>query len=296
MGLTSSTSEALVRDAATVMLVRHAPAGGIEVLMVQRNLRSEFVGGAHVFPGGAVDEADRMAALEELCVGADDAACSARLGLEHGGLGLFVAAVRECFEEAGILLARRPGDGPALSFNDPEVAARFVAHRAAVAAGRPLAELLVEEGLVLDVARLHYASHWITPEGAPRRYDTRFFVAEAPPEQVPLHDERETVASLWIAPADALARHQRDEIDLILPTIRNLEELARHRSVAGLVAAVRAIEHVPVVQPRLVDGPDGLRILLPGAAGYGESGEAGGGQLGDAPWPARPASSEEGLG
>ena len=281
-----------MRDAATVMLVREGRGGRVEVLMVQRNLRSDFVGGAHVFPGGAVDEADGDERLERLCAGLGDAACSARLGLDRGGLALYVAAVRECFEEAGVLLARHPGDEHVLSFQDPEVAARFRRHRAAVDAGRPLADVLEEEGLVLDVDRLRYASHWITPEGAPRRYDTRFFVAEAPPEQVPLHDERETVASTWIEPADALARHRRGEIDLILPTIKNLEQLARHTTVPALLAAVEAVEHVPAVQPRLASGPDGVRILLPGTPGYDE---AGGGGLGAAPWPARPGSSDEGL-
>jgi 8-oxo-dGTP pyrophosphatase MutT (NUDIX family) len=280
-----------LREAATVMLVRDG-AGGLEVLMVQRNLRSDFVGGAHVFPGGAIDAADREPVLEGLCAGEGDAACSARLGLEKGGLALYVAAMRECFEEAGVLLARRRGDPQALSFSDPEVAIRFAAHRAAVDAGRPLAEVLVEEGLVLDVDRLHYVSHWITPEGAPRRYDTRFFVAEAPPEQEPLHDERETVASTWIQPGEALARHGRGEIDLILPTIRNLEGLARHASVSALVAEAAQVQQVPAIQPRLVSGPDGLRVLLPGDDGYEDP--PGDGRSG-APWPARPGSSSEGL-
>lgn len=283
-----------MRDAATVMLVRDGPTGGLEVLMVQRNLRSDFVGGAHVFPGGAVDDADRAAAMQDLCAGGGDAVCSTRLGLDRGGLALFVAAIRECFEEAGVLLARRRGDEHGLSFSDPEVAARFVAHRASVDAGRPLAEVLVEEGLVLDVDRLHYVSHWITPEGAPRRYDTRFFVAEAPPGQVPLHDERETVASVWIGPGEALARHRQGEIDLILPTIRNLQELARHGSVSELMAAASEIQHVPTIQPRMVTGPDGLRILLPGDAGYLDRGD--GGQPPDpTPWPSRPGSRDQGL-
>lgn len=283
----------VVRDAATVMLVRDG-ADGLEVLMVQRSLRSDFVGGAHVFPGGAVEPADGDAGLAELCLaggmggGDGDAACSARLDLERGGLAFFVAAVRECFEEAGVLLAR-PRDGErALSSLAPEVTARFRAHRAAVDAGRPLVEVLVEEGLVVDLDRLHYVSHWITPEGAPRRYDTRFFVAEAPPEQMPLHDERETVATIWIAPAEALAYHQRGEIDLILPTVRNLQDLARHVSVSELLAAARAIEHVPAIQPRLAAGPDGLRILLPGDAGYDEPG---GGGVAETPWAVRPGSA-----
>ncbi|MBW3649624.1 MAG: NUDIX domain-containing protein [Actinobacteria bacterium] len=262
------------RDAATVMLVRDG-SGGIEVFLLRRNLRSDFVGGAYVFPGGAVDEVDRRADLQEVCRGLSDDAASQRLGLPRGGLAFWVAAVRECFEEAGVLLAMPAGAGAArlVSFRDEAVAARFRLHRKAVDSGeRRLVEVCRDEGLELAVDRIHYFSHWITPEGPPRRYDTRFFVAAAPPEQVPLHDERETVASLWLRPAEALRRYRAGELDLILPTIKNLEAIERFDSSTSLLAAAASKVEVPTVEPLIVPGPDGnVRILLPGDAGYEEA-------------------------
>lgn len=259
-----------MRDAATVMLVRDAPA--LQVFMLRRNLRSEFVGGAYVFPGGAVDPADREAHLEPECEGRTDAEASAALGVDRGGLAFWVAAIRECFEEAGVLLARSAGgagDHEVVDFSDPAVAERFAGHRAAVDAGRRrLVEIARDEGLVLDVASTYYFSHWITPVGAPRRYDTRFFVAAAPPNQTPLPDNRETVASLWIEPADALARAERGEMEMIFPTIKNLEAIRRFETSGELLDAARSIDEVPAILPRITADAHGMRILLPGDAGY----------------------------
>ncbi len=174
-----------IRPAATVMLVRDAPGAGrsderLEVLMVRRNLRSDFVGGAYVFPGGSVDPADAGPEAEAACVGRSDADASALLGIESGGLAYWVAVLRETFEEAGLLLAQRPG-GPDLLAGDSEEEARFIAERAAVNAGtRRFLDLCRDEGLELLVGDVHYFAHWITPQGAPRRFDTRFFVAPAP--------------------------------------------------------------------------------------------------------------------
>jgi hypothetical protein len=117
---------------------------------------------------------------------------------------------------------------------------------------------------------MHYFAHWITPEGAPRRYDTRFFVARAPEAQEPLHDDRETIANLWVRPADALERHHRGELEMIFPTIRNLEALARFDTAGELLAAAAAATSVATVLPRVVDDGGGLRVLLPGDVGYDE--------------------------
>jgi 8-oxo-dGTP pyrophosphatase MutT (NUDIX family) len=269
----SSAEPIAVRDAATVMLVRDAAGGGgMEVFMLRRNLNSDFVGGAYVFPGGAVDEADRHADLERICQGLSDAAASDLLGIPSGGLAFWVAAVRECFEEAGVLLAVPEGTDDVVSFADPETAARFNGHRHAVDTGeRRLLEICELEHLRLDVDRIHYFSHWITPEGPPRRYDTRFFVAAAPPEQVPLHDDRETIANLWVQPGEALAMHRRGELDLILPTIRNLEAIGRFDRSAELLAHSRSIGDIPAILPRIVQDEGGMRILLPGDPGYDEA-------------------------
>jgi 8-oxo-dGTP pyrophosphatase MutT (NUDIX family) len=259
-----------VRDAATVMLVRDRVEGGLEVFMLRRNLESDFVGGAYVFPGGAVDEADRHADLEAVCQGRSDDQASTLLDVEHGGLAYWVAAIRECFEEAGVLLAR-DGEGNVMSFADPDVAERFEVHRHAVDSGeRRLLEVCEAEGLQLAVDQIHYFAHWITPEGPPRRYDTRFFVTAAPPEQVPLHDDRETIANTWITPQDALDAHERGEFEIIFPTIRNLRAISRFDSSADLLAAAAALDTVPTVVPRIVSDGHGMRILLPGDPGYDE--------------------------
>jgi 8-oxo-dGTP pyrophosphatase MutT (NUDIX family) len=256
-----------VRDAATVMLVRDE-RDGLHVFMLRRNLDSDFVGGAYVFPGGAVDDADRHSDLEAVCEGRADAQASEALGIERGGLAFWVAAIRECFEEAGVLLAYDER-GELVRLGDGAVARRFERHREAVDQGtRRLVDVCAEERLRLAVDHMHYFSHWITPEGAPRRYDTRFFVCAAPPEQTPLHDNRETIANCWIRPADALERHRRGDFDLIFPTIKSLEAIARFERSADLLTAAAAAGEVPSLQPRISSEDHGVRILLPGDAGY----------------------------
>ncbi len=266
-----ATAPVAVRDAATVMLVRDGePDGALEVFMLRRNLRSDFVGGAYVFPGGAVDEADRHTDLEAVCQGRTDAGASRALGLDPpaGGLAFWVAAIRESFEEAGVLLAYGP-DGTVVDLRDEGQETRFAQHRTAVDTGeRRLVDVCADEGLRLAVDGIHYFSHWITPEGAPRRYDTRFFVAAAPRWQSPLHDDRETVASLWTTPAEAMARAERGELTLILPTIRNLEAIGRFATTVDLLAAAAGTTEVPTVLPRVVADGDGMRILLPGDPGH----------------------------
>jgi 8-oxo-dGTP pyrophosphatase MutT (NUDIX family) len=261
----------VVRDAATVMLVRDG-ADGMEVFMLRRNLNSDFVGGAYVFPGGAVDEEDRHADLEAVCRGLSDDGASARLDVARGGLAYWVAAVRECFEEAGVLLAVDRDTGEVLSFADPDIAERFNGHRALVDAGeRRLLEVCEMEHLLVAADSIQYFAHWITPVGPPRRYDTRFFVAAAPPEQHPLHDDRETIANIWVRPADALGMHDAGELDMIFPTIKNLEAISRFERSVDLLDAARAIGAVPAIQPRIVQEPGGTRILLPGDEGFDEA-------------------------
>jgi 8-oxo-dGTP pyrophosphatase MutT (NUDIX family) len=275
-----------LRDAATVMLVRDGD-DGLEVFMLRRNLNSDFVGGAYVFPGGAVDDADRHADLERVCRGRSDDQASSLLGVDSGGLAYWVAAIRESFEEAGVLLATDAA-GNVVSLADPDVAERFALHRKAVDTGeRRLIEVCEAENLVLHVDQMHYFSHWITPEGAPRRYDTRFFVCAAPPEQTPLHDDGETIANVWIRPADALERHRAGDFDLIFPTIKSLETIGRFECSDDLLVAAAAIGEVPTILPRISQTGHGVRILLPGDDGYEEA-VGGGGWPAGLPMPGRP--------
>jgi 8-oxo-dGTP pyrophosphatase MutT (NUDIX family) len=249
------------RDAATLMVVRDGNHG-LEVLMVRRALSASFVGGAYVFPGGTVDPADRLIELEAVCDGHTDGDASNVLDIESGGLAFWVAAVRECFEETGLLLAHRAG-GDAVDYDDPAVAGRFVEHRAAFVDNRmSLAELCRLERLRLDLGAMHYFAHWITPTASPRRFDTRFFVAAAPTGQEPLHNPGELIDQVWIRPADAVDGHRRGTFEMILPTIRNLEAIADFERAADLLDAVAALPAVPTVVPRVVDDGGGRRLLL----------------------------------
>jgi 8-oxo-dGTP pyrophosphatase MutT (NUDIX family) len=273
------------------MLVRDAPQPvddhALEVLMVRRNLRSDFVGGAYVFPGGSVDPADGGAEAEAACYGRSDAEASALLGIPSGGLAYWVAVLRETFEEAGLLLAERPS-GPALLAGDAEEEARFIRERAAVNAGtRRFLDLCRDESLRLMVGDVHYFAHWITPKGAPRRFDTRFFVAAAPPGQRAAHDAGETIAEVWITPQDALAGHRDGQFEIIFPTIRNLQAISRFATSAELLAAAaEASRSVPTIEPRVVADGNGVRIVLPGDEGYDAapvpSGEGAPGDFNDA--------------
>ena len=256
-----------LRDAATVLILRDGDAG-LEVFMLRRNLNSDFVGGAYVFPGGAVDPEDRGDDLEAICVGRSDADASRRLGIDAGGLAFWVAAIRESFEEAGVLLAYA-ADGSVVDLDDEDHVHRWAAHRAAVDSGElRLVDLCAAEGLRLAVDGMHYFGHWITPEGAPRRYDTRFFLAAAPPSQTPLHDDHEVIANAWLRPLDAIERSRSGELTMMPPTLASLRAIARFETAADALAAATEITHVPTILPRVIAADGGVRIVLPGDPDY----------------------------
>lgn len=256
-----------LRDAATVVLLRDG-TNGVEVFMLKRNLNSDFVGGAYVFPGGGVDDADRSDDLEAICQGLSDADASQALGVATGGLAFWVAAIRESFEEAGVLLAYN-GDATVVELDDPVASERWREHRKAVDGGqRRLAEVCQAEGLHLAVDGMYFFSHWITPAGAPRRYDTYFFVAAAPQAQTPLHDDHEVIANEWVRPADALARVLNGELTMLPPTIAALQAIDGFDTVAEALATARKITSVPSVLPRIIQQDGNVHLVLPGQPGY----------------------------
>jgi len=258
------------RPAATVILVRDG-AAGVETFLMERSGFGLF-GGLHVFPGGKVDGTDRAAHWEDISDGPDDATASRILGLETGGLGYWIACVRECFEEAGVLLAKDRRGGP-LPLARSEARARFGRWRERLNAGEThaLEAMCGEEDLRLTTDQLAYVSHWITPHGQPTRFDTRFFLARAPSEQEALHDGHETIESEWIRPKRALERFAAGELNLISPTFKNLEAIADFPTTAALLAAKRRIdpETIPTILPRLPakDEPNGQEVLE--VIGYG---------------------------
>jgi 8-oxo-dGTP pyrophosphatase MutT (NUDIX family) len=252
--------------AATVTLVRDAP-GGLEVLLLERSQSLKFMPGAFVFPGGALDPGDSLPEVQSLCAGPADADASRALGIDRGGLAYWIAAIREAFEEAGILLAY-DGEGRLIELNGT-AGERFQKHRQLLDRGRhgEFGNVLRAEGLRLATDRLRYFGHWITPVAVPRRYDTRFFLAIAPAHQEASPDRTETVSHVWLRPRDALA--QRERLGLRFPTIKTLERIGGCATVADAVAEVVASPAVRPLLPRITrDG----RTLLPGEPGYDEAG------------------------
>lgn len=257
------------RDASTLLLLRGETP---EVFMVKRTGRASFMANAVVFPGGRVDPADLDPAWAERCT-ETPAAAAARLGLPESegaqALALLVAAARETFEEAGLLLARPAAGGEMLRFDAPDAtdaAERFAAHRAAVHADASrFLPVLAAEGLVLETHALVYLARWITPAIEAKRFDTRFFAARAPEGQTGAHDTHETTASAWYTPAAAVADCEAGRIQLAPPTYRILLELAALRGVEAVLtlrAGALPVTHAPRFET--IDGE--LTLLLPGDA------------------------------
>jgi len=266
----SPRGPAVPRPAATLVLLRDTGQGP-EVLLLQRSPHLDFMAGAFVFPGGGVDTTDRAPDIAARCVGLDDAAASARLSLESGGLAYYVAAIRETFEEAGLLLGYEPA-GHLLDLKPSLEETRFATHRREVHdRRRTLAEVCAAESLQLATDRIVYLGHWITPVSEKKRYDTRFFVAAVPENQASLHDDIESVSQLWITPSDALAMQSRGELMLRFPTIKTLETLAGYATTADALEGVRARGDVRAQLPWVIRRGGRVIRILPGEPGYDEA-------------------------
>jgi 8-oxo-dGTP pyrophosphatase MutT (NUDIX family) len=254
--------------AATLVLLRDRPGGGVEVLLIQRHGSSRFAAGDFVFPGGKIEPQDMPDDAPAWCVGITAEEARARLGNAASArlaLGHWVGAIREAFEEVGILLAYGP-DGSLLRLAG-EAKARFERHRRACQQdGSAFWRMLREERLQLAADRLVYFAHWITPEENPIRFDTRFFAAEAPLEQEAVADNQEIIAVRWLSPAEALGAQRRGEIPLRFPTIKNLE-LVEGPSHAAVLASLDG-RSVPTIRPRVIGKGPSRRVLLPGDAGW----------------------------
>jgi 8-oxo-dGTP pyrophosphatase MutT (NUDIX family) len=267
-GVTSSTVLANPRPAATVVMLRDGP-GGPEVFMVRRHQGTAFMGGAHVFPGGRVDAADRDAA-DAWCDGMNHAVEQLPDLAGEDAVAYHVAAARELFEEAGVLLAR-DRSGRIVSLTGPDVHARFMACRHAVHDGETTLRRVVEsERLRLSLDALVLFAHWVTPPIDTRQFDTRFFMTRVPPDQAPAHDDTETIDSAWIAPADALAQALRGDIVLPPPTWTTLRELEPFASVVDALAWGRQ-HRVVRRMPKLVEDGGRRMLLLPGDPLYPEA-------------------------
>ena len=235
------------RPAATLILLRRAAEGGLQVLMLQRAPSAAFLGGAYVFPGGSIDAHDSDPRLLWRVVGLTDAEASARLKMPSGGLAWYVAAIRECFEEAGILLA------PHITAARAQSLMRYRA--------RPFVELLEAEDLQVPAGDLAYFGHWITAPGRSRRFDARFFVALAPEGQQGSNDANETVHDVWISPREALERAARHEIQLVDATQSTLRELQRFDDPAAAYEYARALPEIDENRACWAHGREGPKIF-----------------------------------
>jgi glyoxylase-like metal-dependent hydrolase (beta-lactamase superfamily II)/8-oxo-dGTP pyrophosphatase MutT (NUDIX family) len=242
------------RPAATLILLRQGP----EVLMLQRAQTAAFLGGAYVFPGGALDPEDHFA---DRVLGLTEAQANERLKLSSGGIAYYVAAIRECFEEAGILLARDATGAPI----SPERAEKLLHWRK-----KPFRNMLEAEDLYLPAGELAYYGHWITAPGRSRRFDARFFVALAPEGQQGSHDAGETVHDIWITPREALERGARGEIELVHATQFSLKDLARFSDARAAFDQARALPEIEENRACWAQGREGPKIFRRGDPPYFE--------------------------
>ena len=252
------------KDAATIILLRESDASPFEVFMVRRHDKSGFMAGAYVFPGGKLDDDDAADSVRARLRGLSPEQASAALGEEglspNRASALFVAALRETFEEAGVLLAdwNAPKDAETgtrqETWNDA---------RRALEGGTPFSVVLEDMDAYPRLDRIVPWSRWITPEVERRRYDTRFFLARAPLDHEPSRDHRETTAEAWLSPAAALAEHAAQKISLPPPTMRTLEQLSAFENVEAAFVHARSATP-PLVEPRFHDANGQWVLILPG--------------------------------
>jgi 8-oxo-dGTP pyrophosphatase MutT (NUDIX family) len=255
-----SKEPAVARPASTILLLRDAVAAAeIEVFMMVRHYQIEFASGALVFPGGSVDASDRdMVARPELYAGQG--------GHDSETLSFRIAAIRETFEESGILLARPKGSGELIAAS--RAAEIETAHRTALCEGQAsFADIVASNHLVLALDLLVPYAHWITPLGLPKRFDTWFFVAKAPPEQLGMHDGKESTDSIWLSPREALAGGDSGRFTLPFPTTRNLVKLGKQPNVAAALDDARD-QPVVTVMPVMSKDGDKRFLRIPADAGY----------------------------
>lgn len=246
-----------IRPAATILLLRDEPE--FQVLMVRRHHQIDFASGALVFPGGKSHEGDEDPAWSEHALGWE--------ALDEVQRPLRIAAIREVFEEAGVLVGRRRDDGPI-----PETACNLETRLAVDRGERRFLDVVRELDVEIDLGELAVFARWITPPLTPKRFDTWFYTVVAPPDQLAVCDGRETVDAEWIAPKEALRLAAAGERKVIFPTRMNIQLLAESGSAAETIAAAKARTLV-TVEPQIEDRPEGRVLTLPVNAGYGEVAE-----------------------
>jgi len=256
------------KDAATVIFLRQPPEsdkGHFEVLMVLRHPHSKFVPGSYVFPGGCLDHEDYSPEIEDLCTGVDRIKAQTTLpdmSSPEKALGSWAAAIRETFEEVGLLLAYR-SDKTLVSFDSEDVINKFRSYRQKLQTGEiSLKTILRNEKLTLAADRLYYFSHWITPELLPLRYDVRFFIAEMPSKQEAIHDGIELMRHVWITPQEILDDYNRQNFNMVVPTLVTIEELSFYKTIQEVIAST-VNKKISAILTVMVDGDGGIVEYAP---------------------------------
>jgi 8-oxo-dGTP pyrophosphatase MutT (NUDIX family) len=249
------------RPAATIVLLRDG-TDGLEVLLMRRNRNAGFVPGAYVFPGGRVDGTDATTDVLARLDGLSPEVAEERLalrGAEPPAIAYYLAALREAFEETGILIGRREGGDPlaTAALSDVVNQVRDDVMEDRIGFGEALDRL----GCRVDGRSVEYLAHWITPLAEPRRYDTRFFAAHVTGGSEPIVDPREMTDAVWITPGGALRRYDQGSLPMVFPTIKTLEQLAGHPDAS---TALQRIGEAPVrtILPSLVITPTGVGLEL----------------------------------
>jgi len=211
-----------IRPAATVILMREGTET-FEIFMVKRSIKSSF-GSLYVFPGGTLDVEDSLPEMYQHCDSLSDDQASSKLALQQNGLAYWVACIRECFEEAGILLTNKSDtllqDSKKLDAYRQQLNSKEITFY----------EICKENNLQLRANNIVPFAHWVTPDIEPKRFDTRFFLAKVHSEQLGVHDGFELTESFWISPAKALEQFHKGEMNMVMPTIKSLEDLAKFSS------------------------------------------------------------------
>jgi 8-oxo-dGTP pyrophosphatase MutT (NUDIX family) len=256
--LSSPAINSTPKDSATVILVRQAQGKTMEVFLARRHVNQSFMAGAFVFPGGRLEAADADSALTEFISAKDDFHPHSLLQdnalTKKTALSFFFCAIRETFEETGVLFARTKG-GHSIDFGNAVIKSRFAAYRQSLNLGNiTLTEIARQEELILMPKLLIPYSHWITPEIVPKRFSTRFFLAELPQGQSATTDKDELTSSLWVTPHDALQIYTAGKITLMPPTLKTIEEMAKFISLDELFAAARNRTIYPIMPQPMKNG------------------------------------------
>ena len=237
--------------AATVLLVRDNNEI-IEVFMLKRASQTNF-GGAWVFPGGKLDADDRLKDIEDICFGLDDKDASKKLNTQEGGIHYWIACIRECFEESGILLAYRT-NGELVSYTSDDESKLIKGYRKKLLNGENVfLDMMKELNMQLATDQLAYISHWVTPEIEKKRYNTRFFIAKSPAQKAD-HDGYEGVDSKWVNPEQALKEMKQGKFPIIMPTIKSLEFVGKYKTTNEILELNKknTYKNIPTIEPKFI--------------------------------------------